>query len=188
MAKRYPRSTAITAELVADRLGPCGKNGTRALIGGGAQGRLVARRVQGDKHDQLVKCIDQRRLGPGLSRRDAAEAIIINNRRVRQVAHQSDASTIVKTPCQSATLLLGSVAVDTAEPLAAARRTIRTRMIQRKGDQQQRRQRVSWRTSQLWGWRIAMQNLGCSDGPLNDSTIPWRRKPIEGRLPLNRKE
>jgi hypothetical protein len=183
MAKRYTRSTAITAELVADRLGRYGKNGTRALIGVGAQGGLVARRVQGDKHDQSVKCIDQRRF----SRRDAAEAIIINNRRVRQVAHQRDASTIVKTPRQSATLLLGSVAVDTAEPLAAARRTIRTRMIQRKGDQQ-RRQRVSWRTSQLWAWSIAMQNLGCSDGPLNDSTIPWRRKPIEGRLPLNRKE
>jgi hypothetical protein len=190
MAKRYTRSTAITAELAARHLGRYDKNGTRASIGGSARGGLVELRVQGVERDELVKSIDQRRLGPARSQRDAAEAIVINNGRVRQVARRRGANAIVKTARQSATLWLGSVAVDAIEPLAAARRTIRTRMVQQKGGQKRRRQRVSWRRSQRWAWSnpIVKQNLGGSEGPLRGSTILWRTKPIDGRLPLSRKE
>ena len=172
MAKRYTRSTAITAELGARRRRRC------------------EHRVQGAERDKLVKPIDQRRLGPALSRRAAAEAIIMDNGPVRQVARRRGANAIVKTPRQSAILLLGSVAVDSAEPVAAPRRTIRTHMIEQNGDQKRWRQRVSRRRSQHWAWsnRIAKQNLGCSDGPPSRSTILWRTKPTDGRLPLGRKE
>jgi hypothetical protein len=172
MAKRYTGSTAITAELAAGRHGRC------------------EHRVQGVERDELVKPLDQRRLGPTLSRRGAVEAFIINNGRMRQVAHRRSAKAIVKTPRQSAILLLGSAAVNTAEPVAAARRTIRTHTIQQNGDQKRRPQCVSWRRSQHWAWsnRVVKQNLGCSDGPLSGSTILWRTKPIDGRLPSSRKE
>ena len=190
MAKPYTRSTAITAELAARHLGRYDKNGTRASIGGSARGGHVEHRVQRIERDELVKSIDQRRLGTARLQRDAAEAIVINNGCVRQVARRRGANAIVKTPRQSATLWFGSVAVDTIERLAAARRTIRTRMIQQKGGQERRRQRVSWRRSQRWDWsnRIAKQNLGSSGGPLSGSTILWRTKPIDGHLPLSRKE
>jgi hypothetical protein len=172
MAKRYVRSTATTAELAAG-------------CGGGYQ-----HRAQGVEPDELAKPVDLRRLGRALSRRDAVEAFIISNGRVRQVARRRGANAIVKTPRQSAILLLGSVAVDTAEPVAAPRRTTRTHMIEQNGDQKRWRQRVSRRRSQHWAWsnRIAKQNLGCSDGPPSRSTILWRTKPTDGRLPLGRKE
>jgi hypothetical protein len=170
MAKRYVRSTATTAELAA---------GCR----GGYQ-----HRAQGVERDELVTPIDPRRLGRALSGRDAVEAFIISNGRVRQVARRRSANAIVKTLRQSAILLLGSVAVDTAEPVAAARRT--THMIEQNGDQKRWRQRVSRRRSQHGAWsnRIAKQNLGCSDGPPSGSTIVWRTKPTDGRLPLGRTE
>ena len=134
MAKRYTRSTAITAELAAGRRGRC------------------EHRVQGAERDELVKPMDQRRLGPAGSRRATAEAAIMDNGRVRQVARRRGANAIVKTTHQSAILLLGSVAADTAEAAAAARRTIRAHMIERNGDQKRRRQRVGWQRGQRWAW------------------------------------
>jgi hypothetical protein len=114
MAKRYTRSTAITVELAAGRLD------------------RYQHRVQRVARDESVKSINQCRLRPALLPRDAAEDLIINNGRVRQVARRRSANAIVKRPSQSATFLLGPVAVDTAEPLAVACRTIRDRMILRR--------------------------------------------------------
>jgi len=170
MAKRYTRSTAITAELGARRRGRC------------------EHRVQGAERDKLVKPIDQRRLGPALSRRAAAEAIIMDNGPVRQVARRRGANEIVKTARRPATLLLGSVAVETAEPVAAACRTIRTHMIQRNDDQKRRRH--SWQRGQRWAWsnHIVKYDLGRSDGSLCGSTVLGRTKPIDRCLPLSRKE
>ena len=172
MAKRYVRSTATTAELTAG-------------CGGGYQ-----HRAQGVERDELAKPVDLRRLGRALSRRDAVEAFIISNGRVRQVARRRGANAIVKTPRQSAILLLGSVAVDSAEPVAAPRRTIRAHMIARNGDQKRRRQRVGWQRGQRWAWsnRIVKHDLGCSDGSLCGSTILWPTKSIDRGLPLSRKE
>ena len=164
MAERYTRSTAITAELAAGRRDQ------------------YEHRVQRLEHDESVKSINQRRLGPALSRRGAAETPVINNGRVRQVARRRGKNEIVKRLRQSPTLLLASVAVDTAKPLAVTRQTIRARMISRKGDQKRWRRSISWQRSQRW---IVKPNLSCLDAPLSAGR---RTKPIDSRLPLSRKE
>jgi hypothetical protein len=186
MAKRDIRSTAITAELAAGRLDRHDKNITRALISGSKRGALANGGRQAAERDELVKSIDQHGVVPAISRGDAAEAININNSRVQQVEHRRGANAIVKALRPSAVLLLGSVAVDIAQRLVAAGRKIRSRMIQRLGDQKRRWRRVRNRRSQRWAYcnRIVAQNLGCSVRPLNRSTIIWRT----GRLPFGREE
>ena len=170
MAKRYTRSTAITAERAAGRRG------------------RYEHRVQGAEREELVKPIDQRRLGPAVSRRATAKATIMDNGRVRPVARRRGANAIVKTPRQSAILLLGSVAVDTAEPVAAPRRTIRTPMGQRNGDQKKTAAARKLAERSALGMVKSHCNLGCSDESLCGSTVLWRTMPIDRRLPLSRKE
>jgi len=186
MAKRYIRSTATTVELAASRLDPHDKNITRALVSASTLGALADDGRPPAERDELAKSIDQHSFVSAISRGDAAAAVDINNSRVEQVEHRRGENAIVKTPHPSAALLSGSVAVDTAQHLAAAGRTTRNRMIQRLGDQKRRWWRVSTRRSQRWAcWnRIVTRNLGCSVRLLSSGTITWRT----GRSPIGRKE
>jgi len=71
MAKRYTRSTAITAELAAGRRGRC------------------EHRVQGAERDELVKPMDQRRLGPAGSRRAKWIMVVCDKSRADAARTQS---------------------------------------------------------------------------------------------------
>jgi len=187
MTKRDAHSTTTTAELAGSCLS---RRVTQTFVSGGAPAELANHRSTALEYDELVKSIDQHEgLAPAIWRCDIAEAFN-NNNRAQQVEHRGGANEIVKTFRLSGSLLFGPVADQTAERITAANRRIPNRTIQRPRDRKRSWQHVNGRRSQRRAsWNpIVMRNLGCLIQPLSGSTLLWRTKPSDGRLPLGREE
>jgi hypothetical protein len=186
MAKRYTHSSAITVEPAG---GCLSQRVTQTFVRRDALEARAHGRQNAIELDERVKSLARRSFVPAISRCAIAEDFNNNNRR-QQIGHRRGANEIVKTFCLSASLLLGSVAVRTAQRVVAADSTIRIYTIQRLGDRKRRRPRVEGRRSQrLAGWNpIVMQSLGCLVRPLSSSALFWRTGPSDGRLPLGREE
>jgi hypothetical protein len=176
MAKRYTHSTTIDVERAV------------GLVRRDAPAALVHGRRNAIEPDERMKCIDQHGLVPDISRCVIAEDFN-NNNRAQQIGQRHGANEIVKTFYLSAGLLLGSVAVRTAQRVTAAGQTIR---IQRRlGSRKRRWLRVDGRRSQRHaGYHaIVMQNLGCLVHSFSGSARLLRRMgPSDGRLPLGRED
>jgi hypothetical protein len=184
MPKRYTHSITIPVELAG---GCLGRRVTHTLLRGGSLDARAHSRRNAIEPDERAESLDQHGFVPAVPRCDIAEDF--NNNRAQQIENRRGANEIVKTRCLPARLLLGSVAVRTAQRVVAVKRRIRIYTIERVGDRK-RRPRVDGRWSQcLAGWNpIVTENLGCLVGPLSGSALFWRTGPGDSRLPLGREE
>jgi len=111
MAKRYTHSTMIDVDCAVACLG---QRVTQTLVRGDALAAPLHGRRNAIEPDERVMPIDQRSFVSDISRCDIAEDFN-NNNRAQQIEQRCAANEIVKTFYLSASLLLGSVAVPTAQ-------------------------------------------------------------------------
>jgi tellurite resistance protein TerB len=117
MRKRYSRSNATTAELVADYFDQRDEEVLQALVTASAFVALADGRVEAIERDELVNYIHRQRVAP--SQQDIAEAF---DTRVRQLQDRDSADVIVGSLLLLAGLSLSSIVVRAAERVAAADR------------------------------------------------------------------
>jgi len=121
MTKRYSRSSATTAEHMADRLDNRDEDVMQGLITAGALVALADGRVEEVERDELLNFIDQQQLAPTIPRTDIAEVF---DRRVRELQDRDSADVIIENLRPLVGLSLASVVLRTAQRVAAADRQI----------------------------------------------------------------
>ena len=121
MTKRYSRSSATTAEHVADRLDNRDEDVMQGLVTAGALVALADGRVEEVERDELLNFIDRQQLAPTIPRTDIAQVF---DRRVRQLQDRDSAEVIIENLRPLVGLSLASVVLRTAQRVAAADRQI----------------------------------------------------------------
>jgi tellurite resistance protein len=127
MTKRYTRSSATTAEHMADRLDNRDEDVMRGLVTAGALVALADGRVEEVERDELLNFIDRQQLAPTISRTDIAEVF---DRRVQQLEDRDSAEVIIENLRPLVGLSLASVVLRTAQRVAAADRQIHSGELQ----------------------------------------------------------
>src|SRR5262245_45464775 len=121
MMKRYTRSSATTAEHMADRLGNRDEDVMQGLVTAGAFVALADGRIEQVQRDELLDFIDRKQLAPTISRTDIAKMF---DGRVRQLQDRDSAEVILENLRPLVGLSLASVVLRTAQRVAAADRQI----------------------------------------------------------------
>jgi tellurite resistance protein len=121
MTKRYTRSSATTAEHMADRLDNRDEDVMRGLVTAGALVALADGRVEEVERDELLNFIDRQQLAPTIPRTDIAEVF---DRSVQQLEDRDSAEVIIENLRPLVGLSLASVVLRTAQRVAAADRQI----------------------------------------------------------------
>jgi tellurite resistance protein TerB len=119
MRKRYSRSNATTAELVADCFDQRDEQVMQALVTAGALVALADGRVEAIERQELVDYVHRQGFVPTISQDNIAEAF---DSRMRQLEDRDSANVIVASFRPLAGLSLSSVVLRTAERVAAADR------------------------------------------------------------------
>ena len=121
MTKRYTRSSATTAEHIADRLDNRDEDVMQGLVTAGAFVALADGRIEEIERDELLDFIDRQQLAPTIPRTDIAEVF---DRRVQQLQDRDSAEVILENFRPLVGLSLASVVLRTAQCVAAADRQI----------------------------------------------------------------
>ena len=121
MTKRYTRSSARTAEHVADQLNNYDEDVMQGLVTAGAFVALADGRIEEIERDELLDFIDRQQLAPTIPRTEIAELF---DRRVRQLQDRDSAEVILENLRPLVGLSMASVVVRTAQRVAAADRQI----------------------------------------------------------------
>jgi tellurite resistance protein len=121
MTKRYTRSSATTAEHMADRLDNRDEDVMQGLVTAGAFVALADGRIEEIERDELLDFIDRQQLAPTIPRTDIAEVF---DRRVQQLQDRDSAEVILENFRPLVGLSLASVVLRTAQRVAAADRQI----------------------------------------------------------------